>query len=191
MIWLLLLAQVAAPAPPVVVQVPPPPVVAAPADPARLAAAARLVELVNLDATLDRTFVALAPVFAQAVIGIVTEDAGTRQVIAAIDAKPDGRRRFVAILSQEYMRAIRSQYPALKQGAAAEYAALFTLDELEAITAFYGTAAGAKLLRLMPDLQERLAKRGNMLGQGAGEVAGRRAMERATHEILGVTAPRT
>ncbi|WP_425228564.1 DUF2059 domain-containing protein [Sphingomonas sp.] len=173
---------------PAAAQKAPPTVTVAPdTDPARVAAATRLIALMHLDATLDRLFAQLTPVFAQGVIGALSGDESGRTLLAALDAKPDGRERFSAILSQEYLASIRRRYPEIERGAAAEYAAAFTREELEAIAAFYSSGAGAKLLRLQPELQQRMSARGQGLGRVAGAEAGERAVTRATREILGRT----
>src|SRR3546814_6425381 len=64
-----------------------------------------------------------------------------------------GHDRFVAILSQEFMTSLKVRYPEIEAAVAQEYAARFTAAELDEITAFYSSGTGAKVLRLMPDIQ--------------------------------------
>lgn len=150
----------------------------------RLASAKVLIGLMNLDGTLDRMYVQLAPVFAKSIVGALSGDTTTQPVLAAIRAKPDGETKLESILAQEFMASMHAQYPAMKDAVAEEYAAAFTKGELDAIVAFYRSGPGAKALRLMPELQVKMALRGQALGRNAGEQAGRRAMERAASEIL-------
>ena len=155
------------------------------ADAATMAAAERLIAQMNVTATLDRVFVQLSPMFAQAVLGQLGSEPKTKAMIDTINAKaPENHDRMVAILSQEFMIAIKHQYPAYLKRVAAQYAAAFTADELNAIAGFYATGPGAKALRLLPELQAKMSADGRELGSVAGREAGARAFERITQEML-------
>lgn len=156
-------------------------------DPAKVAAAERLIDASDFEGTLDRTFVQIVPLFAQSVIGAMGSSSDGDTVLTAIRAKDRGEERLIAILSQEFMTAMKQQYPALKRQAAEEYAKAFSLEELDAIAAFYATGPGAKTLRLIPEIQQRMAIAGRALGEKAGTAAGKRAFERAAQEILNVS----
>lgn len=183
--WLMLAAPSVSPqATPM--QAPPKPVARVAPDPAAVALATQLIALADIDGTLDRLYVQLAPIFAQGVIGAMSNDESARDALRAIQAKANGHDRLIAILSQEFLRSMKRQYPAMKAKMAAEYADLFTRSELEAIITFYRSEAGAKALRLMPEIQQRMAQQGNELGRTAGAEAGLRAFERAAREILEV-----
>ena len=165
---------------------------AAAPDPARLASARALIKQMNMDALLDAMFVQIAPMFASSVSGAMAQDAQTKDMIAAVNAQPQGNERMTAILSQEFMTAMKAQYGPLKEQTAVEYATSFTKEELDAITGFYSSGPGAKALRLMPQLQQRMAIAGQKLGQTAGAEAGQRAFERIGRELLGAKdRPRT
>ncbi|MFW2851063.1 DUF2059 domain-containing protein [Sphingomonas sp. TX0543] len=158
--------------------------VAAP-DPARQAAAERLLKQMGVEATLDRTFIQLAPIFAKAVIGEMASNPASKGIIDTLNSRaPENHDRMIAILSQEFMVAIKRQYPAYMARAATEYAAAFTTDELNAIAAFYASGAGAKALRLMPEIQARMGAAGRELGGVAGADAGKHAFERIRQEML-------
>ena len=167
---------------------PPPssrPIATIPADPARLDAARRLVETMQIDRSLDALFAKLAPNFAQSVIGVLATNAQTKGVIDhLVVAAPGNRDRMVAILSQEFLTSIKRQYPSFKTQMTGEYAAAFTLDELTAINAFYSSGPGAKALAIMPELQARMGAAGQSLGRTAGEEAGARAFQRIEQEML-------
>ena len=181
------LAALATPlAAPQVAAAPTPPPVSANSEAPRLAAARRMIALFNLDDTLDRIYVQLSPVMAKAVIGILADDERAKPAMTTIMSRENGSERFVAIMSQELMTEMRSHYPELKERAAKQYAAAFTLDELTALTAFYSSGPGAKALRLMPELQRQMALEGQEIGRTAGSEAGKRAFERAAREILDI-----
>ena len=151
---------------------------------ARLTLARQMIDLLRLDQMYDAMFVQLAPAFAQAVLGAMATDAASKPLYDTLVARDHGSKdRMIAILSQEFMAAIKRQYPALKDGAAKEYAAAFTEQELRDILAFYSSGAGAKALALMPQLQTQLAVQGQALGRAAGEDAARRAMARIEREM--------
>lgn len=183
MIWLLLAAVAT-------VDVPPPPTSASAVagqgvDPARLAAAKKLVALTKIDSTLESMFVQLSPSFARSVLGELLADAATRPVIDALVSKaPDNRERMIAILSQEFMRSVKSRFPGLLGQVARRYAEVFTADELNAINAFYSSGPGAKALTLLPQLQVTLSQDGRELGKAAGQEAGLRAFQRIEAEMV-------
>ncbi|RIA44583.1 uncharacterized protein DUF2059 [Hephaestia caeni] len=158
---------------------------AAAVDPAALAAAKHLIVTMKLDATLDRMFVGMSPLFAESVIGMLSQNPATKAGMDNLLANGEGGHdRFVAILSQEFMTSLKARYPEIEAAVAHEYAARFTAVELDEITAFYSSGTGAKVLRLMPEIQQVTAAAGRTIGQKAGEEAGRRAFERAEREML-------
>jgi hypothetical protein len=192
-IWLLLAAQAPSPPepapPPVTIQTTP---AAAQPDPARIAAAERLIALMKVEATLDAMFVQLSPGFAQAVLGSLLGDPKTRPVIDSLVARaPDNRDRMIAILSQEFMAAIKRQYPAYLKRVAVAYATAFTAEELDAINAFYSSGPGAKALAVLPQLQIRLSQDGRELGRIAGQEAGGRAFQRIEAEMVPASQGKT
>ncbi|WEK44446.1 MAG: DUF2059 domain-containing protein [Candidatus Sphingomonas colombiensis] len=154
-------------------------------DPVRLAAADHLLRQMGIEATLDRSFIQLAPVFAKAVIGELASNPQSKTTIETLNLRAaENHDRMIAVLSQEFMLAIKRQYPTYMKRAAAEYAGVFTTDELNEIAAFYSTGAGAKALKLMPELQTKLSAVGSEIGAVAGADAGKRAFERIQQEML-------
>jgi len=156
-----------------------------PFDQARLTAAARLIDLLQIDRTLDAMFVQLAPGFGQSVLGILATNPQTKAAIdKLVTEAPENRDRMVAILGQEFVTSVKRQYPGFKRQMAQEYATAFTLDELTAISGFYSSGPGAKALTLIPQLQAKMSVAGQAMGRLAGEEAGRRAFERIEQEML-------
>jgi hypothetical protein len=180
---------------PVYAPPPPPRPSAAPADvdasyPGRLAAGRQLLTLMRVDETYDMMFQPLTPIFAQAVVGMMQGNPDTRDAIQALFAHGEGGQgRFVAILSEEFMRSIRARYPQLKEAAAVEYAKSFTEAELRDLIAFYSSGTGSKALKVLPELQKRIAATGQEVGRAAGAEAGRRAFDRALREMLPAGKP--
>lgn len=162
------------------------------ADPARLAAAEKLIVLTKIESTLDTMFVQLAPGYANTVIGSMLSDpsskAGMEQLLAR---DPGNKSRIVAILSQEFMAAIKRQYPAYLKRAAAVYAESFTLEDLNAINAFYSSGPGAKALTLLPQLQLKLGREGQDLGRAAGAEAAEKAFARIKAEMAPTDGSKT
>jgi hypothetical protein len=153
--------------------------------PNQIAAAAKLVDLLRIEATLDTVFVQLSPGFAPSVIGVLATDARTKGTIEKlIDAAPENRDRMLAILSAEFLASVKRRFPEFKREIAKEYATAFTMAELEAITAFYSSGPGAKALAIMPQMQAKLATAGQAIGRVAGEEAGSRAFKKIEEEML-------
>src|SRR3546814_13308016 len=115
----------------------------------------------KLDATLDRMFVGMSPLFAEGVIGMLSQNPATKAGVDNLLANGEGGHdRFVAILSQEFMTSLRVRYPAIVAAVAQEYAASFTAAELDQLTAFSSSLTGAQVLRFMPDKIGRASWRG-------------------------------
>lgn len=158
---------------------------AATPDSASVGAVMKLLDASDFERTLDMMFEPMGPIFAKAVIGGVQGNAEAKQITDRLIEEGDGGLdRLTAILSEEFLRSMRAQYPALKANAAREYAASFTLAELEEVLRFQQSPAGAKMLRLMPEMQRKLAASGQKLGETAGQQAGRAGFERALREML-------
>lgn len=152
---------------------------------ARIRIAGELLDLTGYDRQLDFIFEKLSPLFSQGVIGALQGDPAAKAVVDELITKgKGGQGRFVAILGEEFLKAIKAQYPQIRASAAKEYAAAFSREELEAITTFYRTPAGAKSLRVLPDLQAKLGAAGQQFGRIAGMQAGKKGFERAVNEML-------
>lgn len=184
---LFLMASLAADLAPV--KVPPPAPVkqampAKPGDPAALAAAKKLLVMMHADQTIDRMMGSLVPVITPAVLGALEHNEATQGPMQKLESQPNGRERLMAIFSEEFLKAFRARYPAIIDGAAQEYASVFTARELNEAIAFYSTGTGAKFLALSPQLQQTIGARAGEIGRQAGEEAGVSAMQRAVQEML-------
>ncbi|MFA5969658.1 MAG: DUF2059 domain-containing protein [Sphingomonas sp.] len=154
-------------------------------DPARLAAANRLLETTRYERTLDGLFGNLAKLMAEAAVGAAANDERSKTLVdALINHGTGGHDRLVAILVEELSTSIKRRYPELKAAAAREYAKAFTLEELTALNAFYVTPAGIKLLAVQPELQAHLSRAGQEIGRDAGYEAGVKGFTRALKEML-------
>lgn len=155
------------------------------ADAARMEVARKLVSVMRLEDTLDKMFVSLAPVTAQGMIGAMQSDPAAKAPLDMLISQGEGGQdRLVAILSEEFLAALRAQYPAFLEQTAKEYAAVLTTEELQQIVVFYQTGAGAKMLQLTPELQNKMAKFGAEIGAVAGVEAATKGFERASEEML-------
>jgi hypothetical protein len=155
-----------------------------PVDPAALASAKKLLAMMHMDQLIDRLMTQMVSLMAPAVIGTLEHDETTRAAMEKLESQPNGRARLVAIFSEEFLKSMRARYQEVIDGAAQEYATLFTAQELDQTTAFYSSGAGAKFLALSPQLQQAVGVRAGEIGREAGIEAGQRAMKRAMQEIL-------
>jgi len=172
------------------VPVPPPVIVAPatppqkPADPAALASAKKLLSMLHVDQTIDRLMSQLTPMMTTGVLGMLEHGDATQAAMQKIESRPNGRDRLMVIFSEEILKSFRARYPTILDGAAQEYATVFTKRELDEAIAFYSTGTGAKFLALAPQLQQAVGMRAGVIGREAGMEAGQRAMQRAIQELL-------
>lgn len=150
--------------------------------------AKELIELMKVESTIDMMFEKLGPLFGENVASSLERNQAQAMHMSEIKGKPGGRERFVAILGEEFLQAMRARYPDMKATAAKEYAGQFTPQELSSLTAFFRSGAGAKWLEKSPAMQASLSKWGEQAGQQAGSVAVVAALARADKEILGMGA---
>lgn len=137
----------------------------------KLAAASALVEKIELERVLDNMFVNLKSMFADNVIATMQRDDGNGAGKRFFDSLPGGRDRFARILGDEFLTAIRRQYPDFKNAASNEYAKAFTLDELNSLNAFFSTGAGEKWLAISPQVEKAMGQWGEKAGMQAGSEA--------------------
>jgi len=167
------------------------PATTAPAAAQPSAAAARgsaeaLVDLMGIEAKLDKTFAALGSAFGGLVIAQAqTEPQGAAWVNGLIAKLPGGRDRLVQILGEEYLKEIRKTYPALKAKVAEAYRGHFTDAELQEMIRYYSSGVGAKQLAFEAELQDIMAESGREAGREAGSAAAVAAMRRAERESPG------
>lgn len=174
-------APAKAPPPAIVVPVAPP--VAGAAAPAASAKALKLVELLHVEQTLDRMFDQLAPLAGTTVTTMLEANPDTRAYASTLFTKlPGGRARLAQIMSEEMMREMRKDYPAIKAHLAAGYDTTFSPAELDELILFYSSGVGAKILAVQPQLQAQMEKVGQTLGEEAGRAAAPVAIRRAEKE---------
>ncbi len=137
----------------------------------RIETARTLVAKMNLEKTLDFQFSSVMPLVAGNVVSGLQGDSGTPQSIKDRLATAEGRAQISQIASEEMLAAFRARYPAIAEAVAEEYRRNFSESELKAITAFYDSPTGQRLLQLQPQLQQRLAEAGRAVGQEAGMAA--------------------
>lgn len=143
------------------------------------AAASALVEKIQLERALDDMFVNLKGMFAENVVATMQRDDGNSAGKRFLDGVPGGRDRFVRILGDEFLTALRRHYPDFKKTTANEYAKAFTLDELNSLNAFFSSGAGEKWLTVSPQVEKAMGEWGEKIGMQAGAEAVTAAIARA------------
>lgn len=175
------LAVMAAVSPAAAQQQPPAPPAATASASGSVATARKLLGMMGVERTLDFVFIGLGPTFATATLGGLHDEPAVRELI---EKGQGGQPALERIFSEEFLKSIRKQYPALLEKAAQQYAAAFTEAELNDLIAFYSSGTGKKALTILPKLQVDMSKEGEKLGQIAGMEAGANAFERARREML-------
>lgn len=154
-----------------------PPAPTAAVDPARLAAAGRLLEAMHIDRQYDSMFSQLIPVMSVQLFGILKDNTTVPAALRSELAKPDRQAEAQRYFAEESLRGFKANYPAMKAATAREYAAIFTTDEIAQLSAFYASPVGQKALATMPQLQAKLMPIGMAAGQAVGQDAMRKTVE--------------
>jgi hypothetical protein len=144
---------------------------AGPARPGLIETARKLVELLHISATYDRLFQPLIPLMVTSILPTMEQDKSLSQSVQDELKTDDGKVRIGKIIGEELVAAFRRQYPLMIEQTAKEYSQEFTEDELQSLLAFYGTPVGAKALRLVPEITQKLQAYGRTVGKTAGEDA--------------------
>ena len=171
---IVLLAQ-ALTAPPVIV--PNPPATTA-VDPARLMAAERLLNATNIERMYDSMFTQMIPLMTVQVFGGLKDNVKVPTALRTELAKPEREAEAERIFAAEVLKGFKAEYPTMKAATAREYAAVFTVDEMNQLTAFYATPVGQKTLTTLPQLQAKIMPIGMRAGVKVGETAIRNTIER-------------
>jgi len=160
------------------------PVAAQSADPAALRAAERLVETMQVGEQFEQMFGMMAPVMAQNALAQMEAGQASRGFYEEL-VKGDYARKqkLQSILAEEYLTAIRAQMPRMKREYAREYALVFSAAELDALSDFFSTGAGAKFVAQTAPLQTKFSQVGQRIGLEVGMVATPKALERARTEL--------
>jgi hypothetical protein len=138
---------------------------------ANIEAATTLIDKLDLERTLDSMFLNLKSMFAENAIAAMTRDDSDGKMRDFFNALPGGRDRFSQILGDEFLAALRRQYPEMKVAMAKEYAAAFTQEELGSLNGFFSTGAGQKWLAISPKLEKSMGEWGRKAGMKAGAEA--------------------
>lgn len=150
-----------------------------------LAAANRLVDLMQLDRVMDGMFGDLKGLFADNVIAALERDQTQASYLKTLfENGRGGREKFASILGEEFRAAMQSKYPAMKSVAAAEYSKLFALQELNELAAFFSSGVGAKWQAISPQIEQSVGQWGERAGMEAGSAALVNALKRADSEML-------
>ena len=141
--------------------------------------ARKLVAVMGVEKSYDQVFSPLVPLVTGNIIGLFERETNTPPAIRLLLGSTTGRERVNSVLSEEILASFRSRYAKMLEGTAAEYAAKFSDNELKDLLAFYSSGTGAKLVAVTPDLQARLGK----IGEGVGEEAGMEAIPKAMKRL--------
>ncbi|HWK35215.1 DUF2059 domain-containing protein [Sphingomonas sp.] len=184
------LALLLAAATPGAVQDAPPPA-ATTAAPAGPALAAELVGLLGIDQQLDLTFTSIMPLMTENIAAAIANSGAASVELRASLASEAGRAHIKGVIAEEVMLGFRDRYPRVATELAKAYAERFTEAELRDLVAFYRSPAGAKLLKLQPELQQTLSKVGERIGLEVGMEAIPKAIEKLEGAPPQPESPRT
>jgi uncharacterized protein len=170
---------------PVVIPAAPPATPAQP-DAATIAAADRLLGVMQIERQYDTILAQIIPLTIAQLTTQVRDNVQVPDALRTHLADDNRRAAFTAMLTAEVTREFRARYATMRRQTAVEYARTFTLADLEALSAFYTSTVGAKALAEMPGLQQRLMPLGMQMGMAAGQAA----MARTVQALLGDGADR-
>lgn len=155
----------------------PTPAPAVAVDSARLAEAGKVLDAFHLERQYDAIFAKLVPVLTVQIFSGLKDNVKIPEKVRA--ALQDDTRGGEAqrLFATKVMAGFKARYPTLREKTAREYAIAFTLDELNALNAFYLSPIGQKTLTALPELQNKLFGLGATLGRTVGEDAMRATLE--------------
>lgn len=184
------LASLQAGAPPVIVTPPPivrssgattpssPPKPAIPVDPARIAAAEKLLTIMGVNDQYESLFSRMIPTMTVQLMTSLGSNADLPVSWRSYFTEPTTRDHASRVFAEEAMNGFRARYDDMRKATAREYAAAFSVDELDQISAFYSSPVGRKALRTLPELQGKLLPIGMRIGEDVGKSAMLRTIER-------------
>ena len=126
------------------------------------------VEAMAFDQQLDQTFEVLDPSMGQIVFNEVKDLQLVRSFVTSDQGSEDS---FIAIYNEEFLTAVRAQYPTLRQAMAAQLDKAFSGEELRELIAFYQSPIGKKLTDVQPELAIAMGAFGERVGVSAGGAA--------------------
>jgi len=181
-------AQAVPPPPPPVAVVVPPSALPAP-DPARVAAADKLLGAMGIERQYDTLLGGMVPIMTAQLTTQLRDNVNISPALRTRLSDEAARKAFHAMLSDEVVKEFRARYAEMRRLTAIEYAREFTLADLTALNDFYSSPVGQRALVAMPQLQARLIPMGMRVGMEAGQAALATTMKRQVED--GVKPPRT
>lgn len=147
-------------------------------EPAKIAAASKLIESLHIDAQYDVLFTQMLPPMTQQVFSAIRNDATIDPRIRRYLADDNNMASAQRFFATESLAGFKARYAALKLATAKEYARAFTLDELAGLANFYASPLGQKTLSVQPLIEQRLFPIGADAGRDVGADAMRKTLEK-------------
>lgn len=148
-------------------------------DPARMAAAERLVLALRIESQYDTIFGRIIPTMSVQIFDSLKNNVqvptSLRNKLADPAQLADAQQKFTRFA----VAGFKARYPQMIKATAAEYAREFSVDELNGLIAFYDTPLGQKALAVLPAIQQRLFP----IGEAMGREVGRDAMLKVLEQI--------
>ena len=163
----------AAPAPPA----PPPAASAVAPTAAGLEAARRLLKATNIEQQYDLNFARLIPLVTKQIFNSIKDNSKVPPRVRNFLNDPANLDRAERDFAERLKKGFQQRYPRLIDEAARAYAQAFTVEELNALAAFYDSPLGQKTLAELPELQNKLFMVGGTLGMEVGKEAIRQTLE--------------
>lgn len=149
-------------------------------DAGRMAAATRLLTVMDIDRQYDSILGQMIPVMSAQVFQQVRDNVKTADSVRRQLDDPAQLAKLREIFAEEVAKEFRARYGKMRNETAQEYARLFTADELNELAAFYEKPVGRKALEVLPQLQQRLFPIGMRVGVEAGRAAMTTTLERVS-----------
>lgn len=132
----------------------------------------------QIERVLDSMFVNLKTMFAENAIAAMMRDDSGQRMDGFFSSIPGGRDKFSQILGDEFLSAMRRQYPEMKSVLAKQYMTAFSSDEIKSLNSFFSTGAGQKWLEISPKVEKAMGEWGQKAGMKAGAEAFSAAIKR-------------
>lgn len=157
-------------------------------DPARIAKAERVLDVIHIDRQYDSIFSRLTPLLTVQVFTSLKDNVRMPASVRSRLADPAELATAERIFAEETTKGFKTRYLELRTATAREYAAAFSAAELDQLATFYESPLGQKTLAVLPTLQAKLMPIGMAAGAQVGQDAMRRTFERMNLEPKGPKA---
>ncbi len=157
-------------------------------DPARIAKAERVLDVIHIDRQYDSIFSRLTPIITVQVFTALKDNVRLPASVRTRLADPAELATAERIFAEETVKGFKTRYIELRTATAREYAAAFSAAELDQLATFYESPLGQKTLSVLPTLQAKLMPIGMAAGAQVGQEAIRRTFERMNFEPKGPKA---